>query len=178
MEVIRLTLIEVLMWPNKCKRFVPCCHPFKLNILTFVLTEWMFQWLIMTIICIINCTTLILRCIILLIHHFKIQQQPNKSLNSQGNWSKAKTAIARLERNSIASPNSSIFQNECATTTSNNNALSQLNSNEQSQVCFRFNNNFMPSAQSIQICVFNIFATYDWTGFEFTIKYFHCCQHY
>ncbi len=42
---------------------------------------------------------------------------------------RTQTAVSRLYKNSIASPNSSIFQNECATTNRNNNALSQLNNN-------------------------------------------------
>ncbi len=52
---------------------------------------------------------------------------------------RAETAVARLNRNSVASPNSLIFQNDCATTDGINNALSQLNNNAKSQVYFEFN---------------------------------------
>lgn len=64
-----------------------------------------------------------------------IPQQPRQPCHpSKTPMEKAHAAIARLYRNSIASPNSSIFQNKCTTTETNNNALSQLNDNGQSQV--------------------------------------------
>ncbi len=64
-----------------------------------------------------------------------IPQQPRKPCSPRKTlMEKAQAAIARLDRNSIASPNSSIFQNKCTTTETNNDAISQLNDNKQSKV--------------------------------------------
>ncbi len=57
----------------------------------------------------------------------------------------AEADIVRLNRNSVASPNSSIFQNDCATTDGNNDALSQLNNNAKQQVRYKFNTTWMLS---------------------------------
>jgi hypothetical protein len=81
-----------------------------------------------------------------------ITQQPWQSCPcSKTPMEKAQAAIARLYRNSIASPDSSISQNSCTTTESNNNPLSQLNDNKQSQVHCMFIETYMPSAHPIQI---------------------------
>ncbi len=56
-EVMTLTLIEVLIQHNKCKQYVPCCHPLKMNIFKIKPTKSMRQWLMSTIMCIINHTT-------------------------------------------------------------------------------------------------------------------------
>ncbi len=81
-----------------------------------------------------------------------ITQQPQQSCpHGKTPMEKAQAAIARLYRNSIYSLDSSISQNKYTTTESNNNALSQLNDNEQSQVSCMFNKTYISYAQPIQI---------------------------
>ncbi len=90
---------------------------------------------------------------------------------------KAQAAIFRLYKDSIATPNSSIFQNECATTDSNNIAPSQLHINAQSQLFLNFNNyciNYLFYFNIIDMCF--IYLQCLFKEFAFCIKSFQCQQ--
>ncbi len=131
------TLKVVLMRRHQCKigyNSVQCCHSLRPIVINFILPKSIGQWLIINIRHIIIHITQMPWCIILPIRQFKIKflrqpitKPPQKSLvGRKTRVEKAQTDLSKLFANFIASPNSSIFQNECATTDSQNNAQSQV----------------------------------------------------
>ncbi len=88
-----------------------------------------------------------------------ITQPPQQSFVGKTTVEKAQGVISRLYKNSIATPNFSIFQNECATTENNKNAELHLNNNLQSQVQHYLHNFSIFSSNMID--VFIIFAMND-----------------